>query len=643
MKKRYRGLDPAIVFVGLLVVSMHAPATPGVGPQPLAMPPPIPMPRDAPFSGTIALNVDATDVAHKIMSVHEVIPVQASGPVTLLYPAWETASHAETASVGNLAGLVVTIDGTSVPWHRDAVDMHAFHIDVPVGAHAIGVDFQYLRRGSDGVMTTDLVDVQWHRVLLYPAGWFARNIEVAATLTMPAGLKAFTSLDAVRTNDGAVTYMPVSLDILTDAPVHAARYWRQALLSAKGAPAVWLDMLAEKPENIAATDADIASLRELVVQTRHVLGPAHYDHYDAIVTLSDAYPSGGIEHRALGEDNLPSNYFTEGNKQLNNRDLIAHEHVHSWNGLYRQPADLWTPTLNVPMRDSLLWVYEGQTEFWGRILAARSRLRTRQETLDKLALDAAVVDTRVGRAWKNLQDTSNDPLYMAGHPVAWRDWQRREDYYPEGVILWLGVDAKIRELTGGHKSLNDFARDFFATQHASQATATYTFDDVVAELERVAPFDWKNFLQTRLDTHDPLVIADLERTGWALVYTDTPTATFLQDEADAGAMNLTYSIGLSMTSKGSVSSVSWHGPAFDAGLAPGARIVAINGKPYTDDAMLAAVRNAASQPIALKFETNGQTHDATLGYRGTLRYPHLQRITGKPDRLVELLAPLPAR
>lgn len=629
--------------VGIALGSSLAQTSAATLPQPLPYPAPIVAPRDMPFNGTVTLAVDATDMAHKLFVVRENLPVQASGPLTLLYPAWEDASHAETISMANLAGLVVSIDGKAVEWQRDAVDMHAFHIDVPDGARSVDVEFQYLTRASDAVMTPNLVDVPWQRLLLYPAGWFARDISFATRLKLPAGFQAFTSLDVDRVSDGTVIYKPASLEALTDSPVYASRYWRRVKLTSNDVPPVWLDMLADNPGSLAATNDDLTRLRRLLEQTRQLLGPAHYAHYDAMVTLSDAFSAGGIEHLESGEDNLPANYFTESAQQLNNSDLIAHEYVHSWNGKFRRPADLWTPTLNVPMRDSLLWVYEGQTEFWGRVLAARSGQRTKQETLDKLALDAAIVDTRVGRRWKTLQDSNNDPVYMVGHAVTWRDWQRREDYYPEGVMLWLDVDAEMRERSKGRKGLDDFAHAFFDVENGSRITSTYTFEQVCETLHQVVPYDWRRFLQSRLDAHDAGVLDGLALMGWQLVYTDTPTATFVQDEAEAGAINLMYSIGLSISSKGDVRAVSWHGAAFDAGMAPGARIISVDGEPYSSDRMRTAVKSAAHTPIEIRYEADGQTRIAELAYDGTLRYPRLERIPGSVDRLSVLLAPVSGR
>ena len=314
---------------------------------------------------------------------------------------------------------------------------------------------------------------------------------------------------------------------------------------------------------------------------------------------------------------------------------MAHEFVHAWNGRSRQPADLWRPTFNEPASGSLLWVYEGQTEFWGRVLAARAGIRSRQETLDKLALDAAAVEMRPGRAWKTLADSSNDASYMAGRPAAWRSWQRREDYYSEGVLLWLDVDARLRELTGGRRSLDEFARRFFRAGPTLAQPSLYDFDDVCAGLATVAPDDWRGFLTRHLETHEATVAGGgLSRAGWALAWSSQPSATFLQNEE--GGADLSYSIGLTADRSGRVSDVVWKSPAFEAGLAPGARIQAVNGLPFSPATLKdeIAKKGDATQ---LGVEAFGSTRSVTIHYTGGLRYPTLQPIAGREDRLSPLL------
>jgi predicted metalloprotease with PDZ domain len=409
------------------MIASGASAQVGAGLFPLGPRPTLPTVRDHAFASAINLMVDATDTVRGIFSVTEAVPVQAPGDMVLLYPEWETGSHAPTATPVGLAGLVATVDGRRVEWRRDAVDMHAFHVPVPPGAHAVGLSFQFIPPASAGWLRPEMIDVQLQRLLLYPAGWFARDVPVAASFHLPDGMRAFTSLDGMTATGALLHFATVPLDRLADAPVYASRAWRELTLAAGKPSPVHLDLLADDPADLAIDDAETARMNRLLAQALHVFGPPPFPHYDMLVSLSDVLsPGGGIEHLEEGENNLPAGYLRDLGKQLNNRDLVAHELVHAWNGRFRQPEDLWTPNFNQPAKASLLWVYEGQTEFWGRMLAARSGLRSTQQTLDKLALDAAVVANRPGRNWKSLADSTNDAIYMAGRPVGWRDWQRRE-------------------------------------------------------------------------------------------------------------------------------------------------------------------------------------------------------------------------
>lgn len=633
-------LPSSLRLLAALALTMPPLAAPASeGPMPLPYANTIAAPVDHPFGGHIDLTVDATDAAQKIFRVHGVIPIQAAGPTTLLYPEWELSSHARTVSAANLAGLVVTANGKALTWKRDPVDMHAFHVDAPQGATSLVVEFQYVTRVDDALLRSDFVNVAWPHLLVYPAGWFARNIPVQASLKLPDGLAMATSLQPASSSGGNTRFAETSLEALLDAPVIAARHLRRVSLSEPGQPAMQLDLIATSAADLMDTPDALDHLRKLVRETRAVMGRPPYPRFDALVILSDDYPTGGIEHASAAEIYLPANYLREPGSQLNNLDLIAHEHVHAWNGRWRQPADLWAPTPNVPSRNSLLWVYEGQTEFWGRILAARSGMRTVQQTLDKLALDAAAVQLRSGRAWKSLADTVNDPLYVTGRTTVWPEWQRRKDYYGEGVLLWLDVDATLREASHGKAGIDDFAHAFFAVHGKPGDVATYSFDDVCAALARIAPMDWKTYLADRLGATDARVLDGLEHLGWKLTYADTPSETFLQDEKESGAANLSYSIGLSVDEKGRVRGVVWGSPAFKAGMAPGERITRVNGQAFSTQGLLAAVRGTPRQAMTLEFDLDGNTHRVELAYRGGARYPQLMRAVDAPDRLGALLKP----
>jgi predicted metalloprotease with PDZ domain len=597
----------------------------------------LPRPQDRTFQGNITLLVDATDTRHGIIATHETIPVQEPGEMILMYPEWETASHAPTAPAASLAGLVIQIDGHRVEWRRDPHDIRAFHVPLPAGARLVTIDLQYI--ADRGAMRDDRLNLPWQRVLLYPAGWYARDIPVDVSARLPDGMTAVTALAPLASSHGLLRFAPVPLDRLSDAPLYAARHINRIDVTSK-APPFRLDLIATDPADLAISDQDLARMRALVSQTSLVFGPPPFRHYDAIVTLDDAMGAGGIEHLEEGENNLPAHYFTKPAEQLNNLDLIAHELVHAWNGRFRQPRDLWTPAFNQSVGGSLLWVYEGQTEFWGRVLAARAGMRSRQETLDKLALDAAFVANRPGRSWKSLADSTNDAVYMAGHRVAWRDWQRREDYYSEGVLLWLDVDAHLRELTGGKRGLDDFAARFFHAERPDLVVSTYSFEDVCAALNAIAHDDWPAFLRRHLETHDTAdAMAGLARAGWRLVYTAEPSETFRQNEAEDGGLDLNHSIGAVVNDDGRIASLAWDGPAFRAGLALDMRITAVAGQPFSRETLRAAVAATGQTPLTVSIGVGARQQSLTIDYAGGLRYPRLEPIAGQVDRLSPLLSP----
>jgi predicted metalloprotease with PDZ domain len=492
-------------------------------------------------------------------------------------------------------------------------------------------------------MTADIVTVPWQSVLLYPAGWYARNIPVAAKLTLPAGFIAASALEHDASD--ASRFDTTSLETLVDAPVYASKHMRRYALAGKGEPAVTLDVFAGDDAKLAVKPAQLDALRTMVVQARKVFPIRHYDHYDFLLALDDDLPGpGGSEQSQSSTNTLPPDYFVGAERDLINADLLAHEFVHSWNGRYRQPADLWAADFNTPVRGSLLWVYEGQTEFWGRVLAARAGLRTRQETLDALAVGAAQVLGQKGRAWKPLQDSTNDAILTAGgHSTSWRDWQRREDYYGEGVFLWMAVDAEIRQRTHETKGIDDFARDFFGGgTEGDLVTQTYTFDDVCTALGRVVPNDWAGFLRKRLDTHDPAQVLDgLEQSGYRLVFDGSPSAYARADEEDSGARDFSSAIGLTIGKGGVIKAVAWNGLAFRAGLAPGMHVDTFDGRPYDPAALDAQLRDTTPAPVSFATSVGETKSTVTLRPTHPLRYPHLERVTGKPDRLSRLLEPRP--
>ena len=621
-----------------------------VQPQPAPAAPPIAAPEDKPYPGVIKLAVDATDLPHAIFSVHESVPVSGPGPVTLLFPQWLPGAHSPIGPIDKLAGLVITANGQRVEWKRDPVSVYAFHVDAPASAKALEVDFQFLSpvstREGRVMMTPQMLSLQWDALVLYPAGYFSRDIPVAATVKLPDGFTGATALETTGPNPGlgtgTIAYKTTSLNTLVDSPMIAGRYFRRFDLDPGGPARVSLDVIADRPDELEAKPEQIEAHRALVAQAYKLFGAHHYDHYDFLFSLSDKMGGNGLEHHQSSEDGTQPKYFTNWDKTEAGRDLLAHEFTHSWNGKFRRPADLWTPNYNVPMRGSLLWVYEGQTQYWGYVLAARAGLLTKQQALDAIALTAATYDIRVGRSWRAMEDTTNDPIIASRRPLSWLSWQRSEDYYSEGQLVWLDADTLIREQTKGEKSLDDFARAFFGVENGSFVTKTYTFDDLVAALNGVTPYDWAGFLHRRLEGHGPDAPLDgVARGGYRLVYTDTPTDYFKSAETGRKNTNLMFSIGFTVSKEAVLTDVQWDGPAFKAGLTEGATLVAINGQAFDPDDLKDAIKQAqiTGAPIALLVKEKNAYRTALVDYRGGLRYPRFERVAGTPARLDDILEP----
>jgi predicted metalloprotease with PDZ domain len=630
----------------LLLLACTTLATAAGADQPLGT---VPAPRDVAYAGVIRLQVDATDVDRRIVRVRETLPVDAAGPLTLLYPRWLPGNHSTTGPIEQLAGLEVrTSDGRRLEWRRDPEQMHAFHLDVPEATVALELEFEFVTPTSSDqgriVMTQDLLGLQWEKALLYPAGHYASRITIEPELRLPAGWQCATALEGGRRAGDTVHFAPVTLERLVDSPVFAGAHARTVGLDDDARGPVRLNVFADRPAELEAKPEQLEYHRRVVREALALFGSRHFRHYDFLFAISDQFSGIGLEHHESSENAVGLGYFTDWAGSAPSRDLLPHEMVHSWNGKFRRPADLWTAGYEVPMHTSLLWVYEGMTEYWGMVLATRSGLWTPTYLRDTLAQYAAAFDQgRAGRQWRSLQDTTQQPIISYRGRQSYPSWQRGKDYYTEGALVWLDVDTKLRELTGGRRSLDDFARAFFGVEDGRIAPLTYTFEDVVAGLQAVAPFDWAPYLRSLLDGHGPgAPLRGLERGGWRLTYVDAPSDAVNAIDASNENDSFLFSVGLSLEKAGKIAEVYWNGPAFEAGLAPGSIVVAVDRRAYSAKLLreaIVAAKADATRRIELLVRRGDTYETVTLDYHGGLRYPKLEHIEGREDRLSAILAP----
>jgi predicted metalloprotease with PDZ domain len=606
----------------------------------------VPAAGDQAYPGTIVLNVDATNTAQQIFQIKESIPVTA-GHLVLLYPQWLPGNHSPTGPLKQLAGLLLSANGKAIEWKRDPINVFAFHVEVPEGVTTLDASYQFLSpvEGNQGriTMTDNIVGVQWNAMTLYPAGYATRKITVQPNLKLPAGFQFGTALETDHQQGDDVTFKPTDLETLVDSPLFSGRYFKRIDLDPGAKIPVHLNVVADDAASLVTTPEQIEIHKKLVQQAYKLYKSQHYKHYDFLFSLSEEFGGIGLEHHQSSENGVKADYFTDWKKSEPGRDLLAHEYTHSWNGKFRRPDGQAVATFNVPLDDSLMWVYEGQTQYWGNVLAARAGLVGLQNSEDLLAAVAARYDTMAGRTWRALQDTTYDPVINSRRPIGWYNYQRSEDYYSEGQLIWLDADTKIRELSGDKKSLNDFAGTFFAVDNGRNTALPYSFEDVVKFLNAVQPYDWTTFLRTRLDGHGPGAPLDgLTRAGWKLVYTDTPTDILKLAEERRKTTDFSYSLGFSLDKDAKIGGMMWGSVAFKAGLSGNTTIMAVNGQAYKPELLKAAIKEAkgTDKKIDLLVKKGNDFRTVSLDYHDGLKYPRLERIPGTPDRLAAILAPM---
>jgi predicted metalloprotease with PDZ domain len=605
---------------------------------------------------TIQLHVDLTDAPRNIYHAQLRIPVKP-GAITLVFPKWIPGNHRPSGPIGALTGINMQALGQPLAWERDPVDMYAFHVTVPAGADELQVSLDAITTqdsagGGGPAASSNLLDLNWNAVLLYLQGTKSDAVEFAPSVTLPANWKFGTALTVARAAGDKIEFAPTSLTTLIDSPLIAGLFYRQIELTKPGeTPVHVMDIVADSESELAMKPEELAAYQKLVAETGALFGARHYRQYHFLYTLSDIVGGHGLEHHESNDSAAAGRTLLDPDLDLIFADLVPHEFAHSWNGKYRRPAGLATPNYQEPMIGELLWVYEGLTEYLGTVLAARSGLWSPEQYREALARTAAELDHRTGRNWRPLEDTARSVQTLRMMGPQWTSWRRSLDYYPEGELIWLEVDVAIRQQTHGQRSLNDFCRSFHGGESGPPKVVPYTFDDIVRALNEVTPgdakggtkFDWAALLRLRVGattTHAPL--GGIVRSGWKLVYNDQPNLHAQAIEKLAKFSDFSYSLGFSVNEDGGFFDVIVGSPAYAAGLGPGMKLIAVNGRKYSPPVMHAALKAAlgSADPIELLVENAQYIKTYSVIYHGGDRNPHLERVPDQPDLLSDILKPL---
>ena len=587
--------------------------------------------------GAMTLTVDATDAARNIVHSKLAIPVRP-GPLTLFYPKWIPGEHSPTGPINDLVGLRLSAGGKTIPWRRDDVEMFAFHCDIPAGVSVLDVTFDDASQ-PESTASAKLARIKWNRLLVYIQGMNSDAINVKASLKLPAGWKFASALPVVNERGTEVQFKDVTLEQLVDSPAIIGANFRKFPLSSEGVVHE-MDVMADTPAALEMKPQTLAGLKKIVQEAYALFGARHYRSYKFLVTLSDHGGSEGLEHHESSEDGTGEAAFSDELELLDFDELIGHEYTHSWNGKYRRPAGLATPDFEQPMRGELLWVYEGLTQYLGRVLPARSGLWTPEDFRETMAAVAAQMETQSGREWRPLVDTAIDVQWGYPSPRAWMNYRRRVDYYDEGSLIWLDADVLIRTRSNGKLSLDDFCHRFHGGQDTAPMVKAYTFDDVVNTLNEVMPYDWRSFLNARVNEVNPHApMGGITNGGWKLVYNDKPNTLIRIGDHARKSVDVTFSLGLLVKEDGSVMDVNPNFPAFKAGIAPGMKIITVNGRAWSTDVLHAAIAESktSSAPMEFVVENGSFTETYKVNYHGGERYPHLERDSAKPDVIGDVI------
>ena len=596
----------------------------------------------------IKLTVDATHAPEKILHAQLQIPVTA-GEVKLVFPKWIPGEHGPTGPITDLTGLKFFANGQRLAWRRNLDEMYEFDVNVPQGVTTLEATLDLVMPAppegfsSGASATTQLVMVSWNQVLLYPFGKKTDDIPIVASLKLPAGWKYGTPLPVSGEAGGAINFQQVSLTTLIDSPVLAGAHFRRIALTPEGPIQHYIDEVADGDAALQMPQPTIDAYKRLVAETGALFEARHYREYHFLLTLSDHTAHFGLEHHESSDDRIAERAMVDDDARWLSGSLLPHEMTHSWNGKYRRPAGLATPDYQKPMEGDLLWVYEGMTDYWGNILAARTGLWNKQQFLDETADLAAALDHTPGRSWRPLQDTADAAQILYSSPEEFESWRRSVDYYPEGFLIWLEADTVIRQQTHGQKSLNDFVRLFVGGGNTPPKVIPYTFDDVVKTLNQVVAYDWRKFLRDRLDTYGPgAPLGGITNGGWKLVYDDNPSEFTKSMEHVRKAVDARFSIGLALDDKGGIRDVIYDSPAWKAGIAPGSVLVAVNGRKFDPDILRDALKAGKGSSSNLELlVSNGDFYKTfTLNYHEGEKYAHLVRDEAKPDVLSDIIKPL---
>jgi len=604
----------------------------------------------AAHAADLTIHLDARDVARKRIHTEMTLAV-APGATTLVFPEWIPGEHSPSGPLDSMIGLVIEGNGQRLAWSRDPLDIFALRLNVPRGTNELHITLDSgLSTEGDGFTASptssdQLAVLPINEFVLYQKGRDAENIRTVLTVIPPQGWGVATALDTKPGSGGGFELEEASLTRVIDSPVQIGRYMKRVDLPGSAPmPELRHDIAiaTDSAEALAFPEELVAGYGNLVAEAGALFGSRMYRHYTWLLTLSDHVAHFGLEHNESSDNRRDERTLIDSALTPWLAQLLSHEYIHSWNGKYRRPQALLSPDYQKPMDGSLLWVYEGLTEFWSDVLATRAGLLVPEQYRESLAVIAGTFDTEPGADWRPLGDTAVAAQQLYYSPAAFASSRRDTDFYDGSVFLWLDVDAEIRARTNGQASLDDFMQRFYAGQSGAPQVKPYVEQDVYDTLAQIAPGDWRALIRRHLDEYGTKALfGGLERSGWKLEYTAKNNFWLEYYEKRKQVTERRNSIGLRLDKDALITDVIEGRPAAKAGAGPGMTLIAVNGRKYTPEILDAAMVEAQSskKPIELLVENNEFYKSLSVEYYDGPRFPHLVATGGQADTLSSVLAP----
>jgi predicted metalloprotease with PDZ domain len=603
----------------------------------------------------IRIVADLTDHVRGVLHAHIQFPVKA-GALTLGYPEWIPGEHAPTGPLNQIIHLSFHGNGKEIPWRRDLIEIYNFHLDVPAGVQTVDADLDFASVDmEDGFSATvaasdHVVVLNWWLLTLFPVDQPADQIQFQPSVKLPPGWSFGTALVPSQQRGDVTQFAPVSLRTLIDSPVLTAQYFKKVQIGGK--QPVELDLGGESERSIAISAQETDHFRRLVAEAESLFGGAPYKNYHLLLCLSDPLAHYTLEHSASSDNRFVEDALYAPGKLVTTASTIPHEYVHAWNGKARIPDGLATLNYQQPLKGDLIWVYEGLTEYLGMVLTTRSGFWNEEEFREALALDAGEMATHPGRLWRSLEDTAVGAQLLTSAPTAWLTERRSTDFYAEGALIWMEVDTILRQRSGNKHSLDDFCKLFLAPAMQG-APKTYTLENVLALLNQVQAYDWRSFFADRLEKlHPKPPLGGITGAGWKFSY--GPTAGSLVRGLETAhktdllwplwssqeIVDARFSIGLLLEADGTVLDVSRDMAGFQAGIAPGMRILSVNGIAFTPEVLRHGIgATAQGGKLVLIREHHGVRGTVNVVYHGGNRFPSLVRNSRGEDLLPAIIGP----